>query len=84
MLLLVVLGSGGVYFPRARFLLPGFPLLLPLALALARARRTAVVAVCARHGDAVVGVAGGVHAAGLEGPAVITRGSGRVVRAGRA
>ncbi|MFD9221131.1 hypothetical protein ACFWDI_14220 [Streptomyces sp. NPDC060064] len=44
-LLLVVLGSGGVYFPRTRFLLPGFPLLLPIALALARARRTAVVAV---------------------------------------
>ncbi|MEU9700859.1 hypothetical protein [Streptomyces sp. NPDC047981] len=38
-LLLVVLGSGGVYFPRARFLLPGFPLLLPLALAVGRARR---------------------------------------------
>ncbi|GAA0586638.1 hypothetical protein [Streptomyces crystallinus] len=38
-LLLVVLGSGGVYFPRARFLLPGFPLLLPLALPLSRARR---------------------------------------------
>ncbi|KWT62402.1 hypothetical protein ADL21_08115 [Streptomyces albus subsp. albus] len=42
-LLVVVLGSGGVYFPRARFLLPGFPLLLPLALALARARRTAAL-----------------------------------------
>ncbi|MFI1814963.1 hypothetical protein ACH414_31965 [Streptomyces sp. NPDC020422] len=40
-LLLVVLGSGGVYFPRARFLVPGFPLLLPVALALARARRPA-------------------------------------------
>ncbi|MEU4273267.1 hypothetical protein [Streptomyces sp. NPDC026092] len=38
-LLFVVLGSGGVYFPRARFLLPDFPLLLPLALAVARARR---------------------------------------------
>lgn len=38
-LLLIVLGSGGVYFPRARFLLPGFPLLLPLALYLARASR---------------------------------------------
>jgi hypothetical protein len=36
-LLLIVLGSGGVYFPRARFLLPGFPLLLPPALHLARA-----------------------------------------------
>jgi hypothetical protein len=45
MLLLVVLGSGGVYFPRARFLLPGFPLLMPVARALARARRTAVVGV---------------------------------------
>ncbi|WRZ90989.1 hypothetical protein OHB54_19070 [Streptomyces sp. NBC_01007] len=39
MLLLIVLGSGGVYFPRARFLLPGFPLLLPAALHLARASR---------------------------------------------
>ncbi len=38
-LLVVVLGSGGVYFPRARFLLPGFPLLLPLALALVGTRR---------------------------------------------
>ncbi|MET9895451.1 hypothetical protein ABZZ47_35705 [Streptomyces sp. NPDC006465] len=38
-LLLIVLGSGGVYFPRARFLLPGFPLLLPPALHLARASR---------------------------------------------
>jgi hypothetical protein len=36
-LLLIVLGSGGVYFPRARFLLPGFPLLLPVALHLNRA-----------------------------------------------
>nr|WP_202539455.1 glycosyltransferase family 39 protein [Streptomyces sp. SID8379] len=35
-LLVIVLGSGGVYFSRARFLLPAFPLLLPLALALAR------------------------------------------------
>ncbi|MFF2521860.1 hypothetical protein [Streptomyces liangshanensis] len=38
-LLVVVLGSGGVYFPRARFLLPGFPLLLPVAVAVARTRR---------------------------------------------
>ncbi|MET7935199.1 mannosyltransferase family protein [Streptomyces sp. NPDC005322] len=36
-LLLIVLGSGGVYFPRARFLLPGFPLLLPAAVAIVRA-----------------------------------------------
>ncbi|WSQ11454.1 hypothetical protein OG604_28995 [Streptomyces sp. NBC_01231] len=38
-LLTIVLVSGGVYHPRARFLLPGFPLLLPLALHLARASR---------------------------------------------
>ncbi|QGZ50628.1 hypothetical protein GPZ77_21660 [Streptomyces sp. QHH-9511] len=44
-LLLVVLGSGGVYFPRARFLMPGFPLLLPLALAICRARRHAAALV---------------------------------------
>ncbi|GBQ00303.1 hypothetical protein SSP531S_17170 [Streptomyces spongiicola] len=44
-LLLVVLGSGGVYFPRARFLLPAFPLLLPVALAVARARRAAALLV---------------------------------------
>ncbi|MGW7417241.1 hypothetical protein [Streptomyces sp. NPDC054863] len=36
--LLIVLGTDGVYFPRARFLLPVFPLLLPVAVALARAR----------------------------------------------
>ncbi|MFC8131845.1 hypothetical protein [Streptomyces sp. NPDC057302] len=45
LLLLIVLGSKGVYFPRARFLLPGFPLLLPLATALARARTHAAVTV---------------------------------------
>ncbi|MEV6326626.1 hypothetical protein [Streptomyces sp. NPDC051909] len=37
-LLLVVLGSGGVYFPRARFLVPAFPLLLPPAMSLSRTR----------------------------------------------
>ncbi|MCX5204621.1 hypothetical protein OG897_24590 [Streptomyces sp. NBC_00237] len=37
-LVLIVLGTDGVYFPRARFLLPAFPLLLPIALALSRAR----------------------------------------------
>ncbi|MFD4478498.1 hypothetical protein ACFWPU_20655 [Streptomyces sp. NPDC058471] len=45
LLLLIVLGSKGVYFPRARFLLPGFPLLLPLAAALARARPHVAVTV---------------------------------------
>lgn len=36
-LLAIVLGSGGVYFPRARFLLPAFPLLLPPARYLSHA-----------------------------------------------
>ncbi|WP_231650415.1 hypothetical protein, partial [Streptomyces clavuligerus] len=44
-LLLVVLGSAGVYFPRARFLLPAFPLLLPVARALAAARPVTVAVV---------------------------------------
>ncbi|MEU6574920.1 hypothetical protein [Streptomyces sp. NPDC046805] len=39
MLLAIVLASRGVYFPRARFLLPAFPLLLPVALHLSRASR---------------------------------------------
>ncbi|MES5816612.1 hypothetical protein [Streptomyces sp. RG80] len=38
-LLVIVLTSGGVYFPRARYLLPAFPLLLPLALRLSHAAR---------------------------------------------
>lgn len=38
-LLTIVLGSGGVYYPRARFLVPAFPLLLPLAVHLTRASR---------------------------------------------
>ncbi|WP_395572204.1 hypothetical protein [Streptomyces sp. BK79] len=38
-MLAIVLGSGGVYFSRARFLLPAFPLLLPLARYLSRASR---------------------------------------------
>ncbi|MFI0979821.1 mannosyltransferase family protein [Streptomyces sp. NPDC021093] len=44
-MLLIVLGTDGVYFPRARFLLPAFPLLLPVAVALARARVTTAVLV---------------------------------------
>ncbi|MFF3344377.1 hypothetical protein [Streptomyces sp. NPDC002779] len=35
-LLAIILTSDAVYFPRARFLLPAFPLLLPLALHLTR------------------------------------------------
>ncbi|GGN90984.1 membrane protein [Streptomyces albiflavescens] len=56
-LLLIVLGSGGVYFPRARFLLPGFPLLLPAALHLARAspRFRAVCLTAAVLGSAYCG-----------------------------
>ncbi|MZD10278.1 hypothetical protein GTW43_35155 [Streptomyces sp. SID5785] len=53
-LLAIVLGSGGVYFPRVRFLVPGFPLLLPPAVLLARvSRRSLVLAV----GGAVLGAA---------------------------
>ncbi|WSJ91146.1 hypothetical protein OG430_19630 [Streptomyces sp. NBC_01304] len=44
LLLVIVLGSGGVYFPRARFLLPGFPLLLPVAVLIARATRRRALA----------------------------------------
>ncbi|MEU8714768.1 hypothetical protein [Streptomyces sp. NPDC048663] len=46
-LLVIVVASGGVYFPRARFLLPGFPLLLPVAGWLARASRRSRVLVLA-------------------------------------
>ncbi|WP_051854446.1 mannosyltransferase family protein [Streptomyces sp. NRRL B-1347] len=59
LLLAIVLGSRGVYFPRARFLLPGFPLLLPVALALARARARVVVPVLA--GAALTSAAFGGH-----------------------
>ncbi len=38
-LLVIVIGSAGVYFPRARFLVPAFPLLLPLALYVAGLKR---------------------------------------------
>ncbi|MFE6623535.1 hypothetical protein [Streptomyces sp. NPDC057740] len=53
-LLAIVLGSGGVYFPRARLLLPAFPLLLPLALHLSCASRRYLALVLAA---AVVGSA---------------------------
>jgi hypothetical protein len=44
-LLVVTIGGAGYYHAKSRFLLPAFPLLLPLAVALARARMrvTAVV-----------------------------------------
>ncbi|MET9966664.1 hypothetical protein ABZZ80_12315 [Streptomyces sp. NPDC006356] len=56
-LLAIVLGSGGVYFPRARFLMPAFPLLLPLALHLSRAsrRQRALVLAGAVTGSAYCG-----------------------------
>ncbi|MGW6056462.1 hypothetical protein [Streptomyces sp. NPDC055189] len=59
LLLLIVLGSKGVYFPRARFLLPAFPLLLPLAAALARARTHVTVTVML--GAALTSAAFGGH-----------------------
>jgi hypothetical protein len=37
-LLVVTIGGAGYYHAKSRFLLPAFPLLLPLAVALARAR----------------------------------------------
>ncbi|WP_257155837.1 hypothetical protein [Streptomyces sp. Ru87] len=46
-LLVIVLGSAGVYSPRARFLLPAFPLLLPAAVAVSRARPAAALLVLA-------------------------------------
>ncbi|MER7195212.1 hypothetical protein [Streptomyces flaveolus] len=56
-LLVIVLGSGGVYFPRARFLLPAFPLLLPLAVHLSRAsaRHRALTLTAAVLGSAYCG-----------------------------
>ncbi|MET7680245.1 hypothetical protein [Streptomyces sp. NPDC005423] len=56
-LLAIVLGSGGVYFPRARFLLPAFPLLLPAALHLSRAspRHRGLVLALAVTGSAYCG-----------------------------
>ncbi|WP_078973512.1 glycosyltransferase family 39 protein [Streptomyces sp. MMG1533] len=56
-LLVIVLGSKGVYFPRARFLLPAFPLLLPPALHLSRASRRyrALALTTAVAGSAYVG-----------------------------
>ncbi|WP_431043496.1 hypothetical protein ACQUSR_17435 [Streptomyces sp. P1-3] len=52
-LVVITLGGGGTYYfaSKPRFLLPAFPLLLPAALAMARARqRTAVVAAGALAG----------------------------------
>ncbi|MFJ3233476.1 hypothetical protein [Streptomyces sp. NPDC086787] len=56
-LLTIVVASGGVYFPRARFLLPAFPLLLPIALHLSRAslRQRALILTAAVAGSAYWG-----------------------------
>ncbi|MEI5103835.1 glycosyltransferase family 39 protein [Streptomyces sp. PmtG] len=59
LMLAIVLGSSGVYFPRARFLLPAFPLLLPVALALSRARARVLVPVLT--GAALTSAAFGGH-----------------------
>lgn len=45
LLLLTTLGAAGFYHSKARFLLPAFPLLLPAAVALARAGRARAVTV---------------------------------------
>ncbi|WP_369383248.1 glycosyltransferase family 39 protein [Streptomyces sp. cg36] len=44
-LVLITVGGAGFFQSKARFLLPAFPLLFPLATALARARTTTVYAV---------------------------------------
>ncbi|MFE9373832.1 hypothetical protein ACFYM2_29225 [Streptomyces sp. NPDC006711] len=44
-LVLITVGGAGFFHAKARFLLPAFPLLFPLATALARARTTTVYAV---------------------------------------
>ncbi|WP_208765152.1 hypothetical protein [Streptomyces albidochromogenes] len=50
-LLLITVGGSGFFESKARFLLPAFPLLLPLAHAMAKARpRTAVVVTAALAG----------------------------------
>lgn len=67
LLLAIVLGSSGVYFPRARFLLPGFPLLLPVAVALARAR-THVLVTLLGAGALVSAAFGGHMLLGWHGP----------------
>ncbi|WP_069814690.1 glycosyltransferase family 39 protein [Streptomyces sp. TP-A0874] len=55
-LLLLVLGDGGYYAPRARFLMPAFPLLLPLATAVAARPRAAALAIApAALGSAALG-----------------------------
>ncbi|MFF3461290.1 hypothetical protein ACWCQN_01190 [Streptomyces sp. NPDC001984] len=56
-LLAIVVLSGGVYFPRARFLLPGFPLLLPVARHLSHGsrRHSALVLAAAVAGSAYCG-----------------------------
>ncbi|MEV6553093.1 glycosyltransferase family 39 protein [Streptomyces sp. NPDC051597] len=41
-LVLIAVGGAGFFHAKARFLLPAFPLLFPLAIAMARARRTTV------------------------------------------
>lgn len=50
-LLLIALGGGGYFESKPRFLLPAFPLLLPLACALTKARpRAAIVVIAALAG----------------------------------
>ena len=44
-ILLITLGTAHYYHSKARYLLPAFPLLLPIAAALDRARTAAIVAV---------------------------------------
>jgi hypothetical protein len=45
LLLMVAVGGAGYFHARARFLIPAFPLLLPIATALARTRTSTAVVV---------------------------------------
>jgi hypothetical protein len=58
-LLVISLGDSGSFESRARFLLPAFPLLFPIAAALAHARNRAVAAILAGSGTLCSALFGG-------------------------
>ena len=45
LLLVTTLGAAGYYHSKARFLLPAFPLLIPVAVAFAKAGRARAIAI---------------------------------------
>jgi hypothetical protein len=58
-LLVISLGDSGSFMSRARFLLPAFPLVFPVAAALARSRNRAAVAIVLGSGAACSALFGG-------------------------